>query len=300
MDKLLAMRAFRRVVETSSFTRAAQALATTAGNVSKLVAQLERELGASLLLRSTRKMSVTEAGRVYYGYCSRILDELEAAEGSVQQLLERPRGSVRVSVPASFGILWLSQKMPSFLRRYPDIGLDVVASDHYVDMVDEGFDVALRIGRGLPDSGMVAKPLGEIPHVVVASPAYFEAMGTPQAPADLAHHNCLVYTLSRNPGNWSFGRGAGAQQVPVRGNYRCNNSAMLRAALVEGIGLTQTPRVLVDDLLASRQLRTCLEGYMPAPHRIYAMLPHQGQVAPKVRAFIDFVGEHCAGMAPAT
>jgi len=296
MDKLLTMRAFRRVVETSSFTRAAQALATTAGSVSKLVAQLEQGLGTPLLLRSTRKMHLTEAGRVYYAYCVRILDELDEADGAVQQLMESPRGTVRVSVPTSFGMLWLGQRIPAFLRSHPDISLDVVANDHYVDMVDEGFDLALRIGRGLPDSGMVARPLGEIPHVVVGSPAYFEAMGTPATPADLAHHHCLVYTLSRNPGSWRFGQGADAAQVPVRGNYRCNNSAMLRAALAEGIGLAQTPRVMVDDLLASRQLRSCLDAYAPVPHRIYALLPQQGMVAPKVRAFIDFVGEQCSRM----
>lgn len=292
MDKLLSMRAFRRVVETLSFTRAADDLRVSPGSVSKLVSQLEREVGAPLLLRSTRKTSLTEAGTVYYGYCVRILDTLEAADGAVQQLLEQPRGTLRVSVPTSFGMLWLGQRMPAFLRAYPEITLDLLANDQYVDMLEGGVDLALRIGRGLPDSNLVARPLGEIPHVVVASPAYFATAGMPGSPDDLLRHNCLVYTLSRRPGSWSFG--PEAAQVQVGGNYRCNNSAMLRTALVEGIGVAQIPALLVQDLLDAGQLQTCLDGHAPPPHHLYAVLPQQGSVAPKVRAFIDFVSAQCA------
>jgi DNA-binding transcriptional LysR family regulator len=295
MDKLLSMRAFRRVVETSSFTRAAEDLRVSAGSVSKLVAQLERDVGAPLLLRSTRSMSVTEAGQLYYGFCVRILDEMAAAEGAVQHLLEQPRGSLRVSVPTSFGMLWLSQRIPAFLRQHPGISLDLVANDQYVDMLEEGLDLALRIGRGLPDSNLVAKPLGEIPHVVVASPAYFDAAGTPASPDQLASHNCLVYTLARHPGYWSFG--PEARQVAVGGNYRCNNSAMLRSALVEGTGVAQIPRPLVQDLLASGQLRSCLDSHAPPPLQLYAILPQAGGAPPKVRAFIDFIGGQCAAAA---
>lgn len=289
MDRFLTLQAFRKVVETSSFTRAAEVLAVSPGTVSKLVSQLEQELGARLLQRSTRRMSITEAGRIYYGHCVSVLDELEHADRAVQQLMDKPRGTLRLSVPASFGILWLSQYLPNFLKLYPEIRLDVVAGDQFVDLFDNGFDLALRVSRRLPDSSLVAKPLREIPHVVVASPAYLEGVGTPARLDDLANHNCLVYTLSRTPGEWSFGVGRDATAIRIHGNYQCNNSAMLRAALVEGVGLTQTPLPLVEDLLESGQLRTCLDQYAPAPHRMFAMLPQQRAISPKVRAFIDFL-----------
>ncbi|HYD60210.1 MAG TPA: LysR substrate-binding domain-containing protein [Noviherbaspirillum sp.] len=288
MDNLLTLRAFRYVVESNSFTRAGEMLEISPGNVSKLVSQLEQHLGARLLQRSTRKMSLTEAGRIYYALCIRVLDELDHAERAVQQLVEVPRGTLRVSVPISFGILWLSGRLPAFLRQYPEIRLDIVANDHYVDLVDGGFDLALRITRRLQDSSLVAKLLGEIPHVVVASPAYLKTAGKPSVPTDLARHNCLVYTLSQMPGEWGFGEGKSAVTVPVQGNYHCNNSVMLRAALLEGVGITQTPLPVVEDLLKSRQLVTCLDDFKPPPHRFYAMLPQQRSVSPKVHAVIDF------------
>ncbi|HZW23041.1 LysR family transcriptional regulator [Noviherbaspirillum sp.] len=291
MDNLQNLRAFRRVVESTSFTRAAETLDISPGSVSKLIAALEQHLGTRLLARSTRRMSLTEAGRIYYAHCVRILDELDHAERAVQQLVDVPRGTLRVSVPTSFGILWLSGRLPAFLRQFPEIRLDVVASDQYVDLVEGGFDLALRISRKLQDSSMVAKPLGEIPHVVVASPAYFKSAGKPRAPDELVRHNCLVYSQSQMPGEWAFGEGKSAVVVPVQGNYQCNNSVMLRAALLDGIGMTQTPLPVVEDLLKSRQLVTCLDDYRPPPHRIFAMLPQQRAVSPKVRAFIDFMAE---------
>lgn len=294
MDNLLALRAFRRVVESSSFTRAAEALETTPGSVSKLVAQLEQHLGTRLLQRSTRRMSLTEAGRIYYTHCVHVLDELDYAEQAVQELVEVPRGTLRVSVPTSFGILWLSERLPAFLKQYPEIRLDIVASDHYVDLVEGGFDLALRISRKLQDSSMVARPLGEIQHVVVASPAYLKTAGRPRIPADLAAHNCLVYTLSQMPGEWGFGDGKSAVAVQVRGNFQCNNSVMLRAALLQGCGITQTPLPVVEDLLASGRLVTCLDNFRPPPHRLFAMLPQQRSASPKARAFIDFIAQQVA------
>jgi len=291
LDNLQTLRAFRRVVESTSFTRAAEMLDISPGSVSKLVAQLEQHLGARLLQRSTRKMSLTEAGRIYYAHCVRVLDELDHAERAVQQLVDVPRGTLRISVPTSFGILWLSERLPEFLRRYPEIRLDVVANDHYVDLVDGGFDLALRISRKLQDSSLVAKLLGEIPHVLVASPAYLKAAGKPRTPADLAQHNCMVYTLSQMPGEWAFGEGKSAVTVQVQGNYQCNNSVMLRAALLQGAGITQTPLPVVEDLLRSRQLVTCLDDWRPPPHRLFAMLPQSRAVSPKVRAFIDFIAQ---------
>lgn len=296
MDNLLSLRAFRRVVETTSFSRAAELLDVTPGTISKLVAQLEQHLGARLLARSTRRMSLTEAGRIYYTHCVRVLDELDHAERAVQQLVDVPRGTLRISVPTSFGILWLSQRLPLFLRQYPEIRLDVVANDHYVDLVDGGFDMALRISRKLQDSSMMAKPLGEIPHVLVASPAYFLAAGKPRTPADLTQHNCLVYTLSQMPGEWVFREGKSAITVQVQGNYHCNNSVMLRAALLQGTGITQTPLPVVEDLLQTGQLITCLDEWQPPSHRLFAMLPQTGAISPKVRAFIEFVAQQSAAI----
>lgn len=289
MDILLSLRAYRRVVEAGSFTRAADLLGLSAGNVSKLVARLEDHLGTRLLQRSTRTMSLTEAGRIYYEHCVRILDELGYAEQEVHELLGQPRGNLRVSVPVTFGITWLGPRVPAFLRAYPEMSLDVVASDTFVDLCEQGFDLALRVCRRLNDSTMVAKPLGDVHRVVVATPAYYSQCGKPQQPADLAAHNCLVYSNSSPPGEWSFWVDRQIQTMRVHGRYKCNNSAMLRSALEQGSGIAQMPLLLVQNLVRTGGLEACLSEFVPPPVHMYAMLPQQGTVSPKARAFIDFI-----------
>jgi DNA-binding transcriptional LysR family regulator len=286
------LRAFLRVVQLSSFSRAAEAMETTSPTISKLVAQLEEHLGARLLQRSTRKMSVTEAGRIYYEYCVRILDELDAGQQAVQHLFDAPRGTLRISVPTSFGIMSVSPLLPEFMRQYPEIRLDIVANDRYVDLFEEGFDLSLRISRHLPDSSLVAKPLGKIPHVVVASPQYLKRIGKPKTPDDLERHNCLIYTLSPTPGEWLFSVRGILETVRVKGRLQSNNSVMLRAALLEGAGIARIPRVVVEDLLRSGLLVECLEKFAPPPHQLFAMLPQRRTISPKVRAFVEFMARH--------
>jgi len=292
METLSSLRAFRNVVDRGGFTRAADFLQISPGSASKLVAQLEQQLGTRLLHRSTRKMSLTEAGRIYHAYCVRVLDELDAAEQAVQMLTTAPRGLLRISVPTSFGILRLSRLLPEFLTTHSEIRLDVVLNDRIVDLHEEGFDLALRITSNLPDSSLVAKPICELPRVLVASPDYLERAGHPGRPADLAKHNCLLYSLSATPGEWSFGTGKRATVVSVRGNYHSNNSVMFREALLSGVGIAQTPRFMVEDLLESGALVACLQSLAPSPHRLSAMLPEQRAVSPKVRAFVDFLSVH--------
>jgi len=298
MENLTALRAFRRVVELTSFSRAAEEMETTSPTISKLVASLEQHLGTRLLQRSTRKMSLTEAGHIYYDYCVRILDELDSAQYAVQQLVSVPRGTLRISVPTSFGIMSVSALLPEFLRRYPEIRLDLVANDRVVDLFEEGFDLALRISKSLPDSTLVATPLGKVQHVTVASPAYLQAHGRPEQPTDLAHHNCLVYTLSPTPGEWTYSVRGAEQSVSVRGSIQSNNSVMLRAALVDGVGIAQTPRIVVEDLLQAGLLVECLDRFAPPPRQLFAMVPQQRAVSPKVRAFIEFMAQQYAERTP--
>lgn len=297
ITSLASMRAFRKVVEAGGFSRAAQALGTTAGSVSKLVAQLERELGVRLLARSTRRMNLTEPGRLFLERCVRALEELEAAEDTLEALREAPRGLLRVSVPTSFGLRCLSSRVPLFLQRHPQVQLDLQLNDRFVNLLEEGFDCALRIADGLPDSTLVARELAPIARVLVASSAYLREHGTPRTIESLDRHECLVYTLSSTPNVWTFQASDGVLQVHVQGRYCVNNSVMLREALLAGAGIAATPRFVVEDLIDDGRLQVLLPRTPPRGHRLYGLLPHSRYPTPKTRAFLDFVAEAVASTA---
>lgn len=202
MDALTGMRVFRRVVERGSFSAAAADLDLSNGAVSKHIGQLEGHLGARLLNRTTRRLSLTEAGRTYYERCVRLLDDLDEAERAVRQLHAAPRGRLKISAPMSFGILHLAPALPEFGLRYPEVEVDVVLNDRFVDLIDEGYDVALRIITDLPDSTLVARRFTLVRRVVCAAPAYLERHGVPVTPDDLKRHHCLIYSLTGD--DWRF------------------------------------------------------------------------------------------------
>ena len=285
------LQAFRRVVELRSFNAAARSLEVTGGAVSKLVAQLERDIGARLLNRTTRTVSITEEGAGYYEAVARVLDEVEMAGEQARSRSALAAGSLKVSVPASFGMMWLSSRLPKFLGRYPLVKLDMALSDRFVDLVQEGFDCAIRVATQLADSQLVARPLGKVDRLLVAAPRYLRKAGKLAAPEDLKAHDCLVYSQTASPNEWPLSGTRLGKPIEVSGRFRVNNSVMLRDAVAHGHGITLTPRFVVDDLLKKRVLVEVLKAHRPAPHNIYGIIAQQRYVPQKVRVFLDFVEE---------
>ena len=221
---LPAMQAFRRVVEQQSFGAAARSLEITGGAVSKLVAQLEHDLGVRLLHRTTRSVSVSAEGQAFYRDAVRILDEVDAAAEAVRSGAAAPGGRLRVSLPTSFALAWLAARLPAFMRAHPQIELDLALNDRYVDIVQEGFDCAIRIATHLPDSTLVARRLGVVQRLLVAAPSYLDVAPPLAKPQDLGLHACLVYSQDGGPAEWSL---QGAAPLRTSGYCRVNNSVML-------------------------------------------------------------------------
>lgn len=288
---LPAMQAFRRVVEQQSFGAAARSLDITGGAVSKLVAQLEDDLGVRLLHRTTRSVSVSAEGQAFYRDAVRILDEVDAAAEAVRSGAAEPGGRLRVSLPTSFALAWLAARIPAFMRAHPQIELDLALNDRYVDIVQEGFDCAIRIATHLPDSTLVARRLGGVQRLLVAAPSYLVVAPPLAKPQDLSMHACLVYSQDGGPAEWPL---QGAAPLRTNGYCRVNNSVMLREMLLAGMGLTLTPDFVVGDLVASGRLVELLPERRPPPHGVFGIVAHPRHVSRKVGAFFDFVGGQLA------
>jgi len=293
MDQLAALRALRRVVELGSFTAAADAMGISHTIVSRQIRQLEEHLGAQLLNRTTRRFALTDAGRDYYEASRQILDALDDADRNVGRHQARPAGTLRINAPMAYGTLELSQWLPSFMALYPELNVDLVCNDRMVDLIEEGFDVGLRLARELPDSTLIARRLASSPVVAVASPAYLRQHGAPATPDDLARHNCLVYTQAARPGEWTFtGAGGASQTVSVRGTLQANTSVALRSAALAGVGIISAASFIVQEELKRGALVQVLPGWTLAPREFFALYPQNRHQSPKVRAFIDFAAAH--------
>ncbi len=290
MDTLTGMALFAKVVETGGFSAAAVALGRSKSAVSKQVARLEERLGARLLNRTTRRLALTEVGAAYYERCTRILAEVEEAERAVGHLHAEPRGTLRVSVPVSFGIAHVAPALPAFMDRYPDLAVDLTFGDRIVDLIDEGFDAAVRIAR-LPESTLVARRLAPFRRVVCAAPAYWRRHGVPDRPQDLTEHQCLRYAYLQTGDDWPFRGPAGAFSVTVSGRLRTNNGDALRAAAVAGLGVCLSPTFIVADDLRAGRLQTVLADFEEGDLAVYAVYPHSRHLSAKVRAFVDFLAE---------
>jgi DNA-binding transcriptional LysR family regulator len=291
MDRLAAIEAFVRVAESGSFSKAAERLNSSKSAVSRQVGALEAELGARLIHRTTRALTLTEAGRSYFEQAARILADLAEANASVGQLQAAPRGRLRVSAPMSFGFLHLAPAVPEFLDRYPDVELDMIMNDRFVDLVDEGFDMAVRVGT-LADSSLVARKLAPMRRTVCAAPAYLEKRGVPASPGDLKAHECLCYSNVGMAQEWRFVRADGRPwPVEVRGRLHANNGDALRAAALRGFGLAVLPSFLVGRDFQSGALVSVLEEFLPQDSAVHAVYPHARHLSPKVRAFVDFLAE---------
>ena len=290
MDRLTAMHMFVRVVETGSFSAVAKEMNSTQPTVSKNVAELESWLGAKLLNRSTRSLRLTETGTDYYERCVAILEDVEEAEQMVGQLQTQPRGLVRVSTVVAFGRLHLMPRLGGFFEKYPDIRLDVRLNDRVVDLVEEGIDVAFRMGA-LPDSNLIAKRLCESPVVTVASPGYLETHGVPDHPSELKAHNYLAYSDASRRGETSFREDDRDIRVMTDGNLMTNNTEAMRTALSQGLGITRAPQWLVGDLLASGELVEVLQPFRPEPLALFAVFSAGRHQPSRVRTFIDYFSE---------
>jgi DNA-binding transcriptional LysR family regulator len=295
MDRLSGMAVFVRVVEEESFSAAARVLGISKSAVSKQVAGLEERLGARLLNRTTRRLALTDAGTAFFERAQRILNDAEEAEAAVSQLSAAPRGVLRVNAPVTFGVQHLGPLLPALMAAYPELAIDLVLNDRFVDLVEEGFDVAVRIGR-LSDSSLIARRLAPVRRLLVASPAYIAAHGAPERPEDLRDHACLLYTYLLRGDAWSLtGPDGRAAEVRVTGRLRANNGDVLRSALLGGMGIAYTPSFIVGQDLADGHLVRVLPGWEDTTAAVYAVYPHARLVPPKVRAFVDFLADHFTG-----
>lgn len=291
MNSLTDIAVFTQVVDSGSFTAAAEALSLSKSVVSKYVTRLEDRLGARLLNRTTRRLSLTEVGRAFYERSRRALHEIEEAEAEISRLQGEPRGTLRLNTPMSFGILHVAPALPDFLRQYPEVSIDMNLDDRKVDVIEEGFDLSVRISE-LPDSSLVARRLGPCRHAVVAAPAYLERHGTPTTPDELQHHNVITYRHQEAARNWHFRAQDGTPvSVPVSGSVQTNNSLALREALLGGVGITRTPTFAVGQDIQAGRLRPLLVNYQTLELSIFLVYPQRRHLSPKVRAFVDFFAE---------
>jgi DNA-binding transcriptional LysR family regulator len=297
MDRLQSMAAFLKVAELGSFSAAAGQLGWSKSAVSKHVAGLEERLGVRLLNRTTRRLALTEVGEGYRDWCARIVQEVEEAEQEAGRHGAEPRGRLKVNAPMSFGILHLAPLLPEFLARHPLVEIDLTLNDRVIDLLEEGFDVAVRIGQPR-DSSLIARRLAAATFVCAASPAYLARAGTPQHPADLHAHNCLRYTYRRSPDAWEFEREGERQAVRLHGTFCANNGDVLRTAALDGLGIVILPDfILGDDVAAGRLVRVLAEWRLPS-NPIQAVWPPQRHPSPKLRAFVDFLAQRLAERCP--
>lgn len=292
MDQLGAMAVFRRVVEAGSYSGAARTQRISVASASKQVAALEERLGVRLLHRTTRRLALTEAGREYYARCCRILDEVAEADARVAEREAAVRGSLRVTAPFSFGLLHLSAPINAFARAWPDVRVELVLSDRLVDLVEEGFDVALRMTARPLDSSLVSVRLARARRMVCAAPGYLKRAGRPRKPADLAQHRCLVNPATVSPTTWLLRGPEGPLAVEVPASLSINSSISLRDAALAELGLVLMPEFVVAQELRDGRLEAVLTSYEPEPLQIYALHPHGRFVPRRVRLFLDTLREH--------
>jgi len=291
MDRLECDRMFLAVIETGSFTAAADKLGTRSGQASKLISRLETELGVRLLNRTTRSVAPTEAGRAYYDRLKPLVDELDTLDLDIRNASQSPRGRLRLTAPLTFGTLELAPALNEFAGLYPDIELDVSFSDRVVNVVDEGFDLAVRVGRP-GDSSLILRRLCAVRIVVVGAPAYLDKHGAPATPPDLARHSCIIDTNFREPNRWPFKDKSGAaEMVSVDGRIRYSNAEACVQAAELGLGLACVPAFVAEEALRSGRLIRLLLSFEPVPYDVHVLYPHSRHLAAKVRLLVDFLSE---------
>ncbi|HPG22003.1 MAG TPA: LysR family transcriptional regulator [Amaricoccus sp.] len=298
MDRLTEMEAFVRVVDHGGFTEAARQMGLSKSAVSKHVSALEKRLAVRLLTRTTRRVSPTELGLAYYDRARAVLEDAAEADSMVTAMQATPRGSLRISAPVSFGIGQISRAVARFLEAYPQVEVNMVLDDRFVELLAEGFDLAIRIGV-LEDSTLKARKLAETRLLLAASPAYLAERGVPQSIDDLNDH-CLLHYSNLSTGNfWRLrGRGGAERQIRVGGRFTANNGESLRKVAEAGIGVVMLPSFILGDALRAGRLVEVLPDREPVLLGIHALYPQGPFPQPKLRAFVDFLAEHFRGAGP--
>ncbi len=289
MSQLEDMRILAETVEAGSFTAAADRLGLSKQFVSKRIAALEKRLGARLLVRSTRRLRVTDLGLAYLERAQRILQEVDAAEQLVASQTATPRGVLRLSAPMTFSTLHLGPLIPAFMQRHPDVSLELELNDRAVDLIGEGYDMAVRIGT-LADSSLVARRITAAQLITCASPGYLRQHGVPSSPEQLGAHACLVYGHALR-GEWAFRVSERTRRISVDGPMRSNNGEMLRDAAIAGLGLVNLPDFIVASALADGRLVEVLETFRPEGFTVHAVYPQHRESSLLVRLFSDFLVE---------
>lgn len=290
LDSFNAIPVFVAVAEQGGFSAAARVLGISKSAISKRITLLESQLGARLFHRNTRQLSLTEAGERFYEHAVLATRAAQQAEDAMTELQGEPRGLLKINVPMSFGRLHIAPLIPQFLARYPHTRIDLVMDDRHLDLVGQGFDLAIRAGE-LPDSTLIARPLASLKSVICCAPSFVThtALNTP---ADLAQENCILYSYSSNADCWQFTRSNETLQVNVSGNYRVNSSEALKAALIAGAGIGRLPTFVAYESLQKGELITLFSDYQLPEKMIHAVYPERSYVPAKVRAFLDFALEH--------
>ncbi len=290
MDKFANMQAFQSVAETGNFAESARRMGLANSVVSKRIKDLEAALGTQLFVRTTRSVTLTDTGRTYLSHVRKIFEDLNDIEADIRKDQQKPSGAIKLTAPLSFGMQYLAPPLSSYLLKYPDVTIRTHLSDRYVDMVGEGFDVAIRIGT-MKDSNLIARKICSARRVVCASPAYFKKSGKPQKPVDLKDHNCLSYLNLADGKSWPFMVGGRKIWQPVSGNFYSDNGDLLYQAALSGCGIALLPTFIVGSALAEKKLLVALEEFEETNFDIHAVYQQTKHLSGKVRTFIDHLAE---------
>jgi DNA-binding transcriptional LysR family regulator len=291
MDVMQSMEVFRRVAEANSFSAVARETSMSQSTVSKHIASLEERLGTKLLNRSTRSLSLTEAGTEYYRYCVRILNDFQEAEASIGKGRIKPTGTLRLSSTLPFGKRFIIPMLSDFLKEYPEIEIDYLMEDRYVDLVKEGVDVAIRVGP-LADSSLVARKIGICTRVVAAAPEYLMKHGFPKTPEDLKSHECLLYSLPKSQNEWFFSSAQfGDESVLIKGRFKASSNDAITEAALAGLGIATTCKWHIQEHVKKGRLTILLKNYELTPYDVNAVYPERRYVPEKVKRLIDHLKE---------
>jgi len=288
VDKLSSMKAFVQVARLGSFSAAAEALGISKAMVSKHIKRLENSLGVQLLNRTTRHLALTEVGTVYRDRVREILNDIEETELSVSELSSEPIGTVRIMAPTSFGAFHLSRAIAAYLEEYPRVNVELFLTERTPDLVEEGLDLAVRVGA-LEDSSLFARKLADVRMVVSGAPEYLERHGIPRTPDDLLEHNCLILMAHATAEAWTFRTDTGVRKINVHGNVKSNASDALRIAAIQGSGLVSLPIYMLDLDIKSGRLVPVLVEYESTPRPIHVVYQHRMYLSAKVRTLVDFL-----------
>lgn len=295
MERLDCDRMFVAVMEVGSFSGAAARMGTSSGQASKLISRLEQELGVQLFKRSTRALAATDVGQAYYQRIKSLLEEYDTLDASVRNIATNPSGKLTISVPVTFGATQLTRRLIEFAQKYPQIELDVRYADRLVDLVEEGFDLALRIGK-LDDSSLIARRLTDISVITVAAPGYLAIKGTPQHWQQLAEHDCIIDSNFRDPLHWRFmDEQQQLQLLRVHGRFSFSNTEVCLQAACAGLGVTQLPSFVATAALRHGDVVPLLSAYDMPPLQLYAVYPPAKHLALKSRVLIDFLLQTFSG-----